>query len=105
MNNLPIHVTSHAMTRFRQRFSLIFNREVLDRRDFVTDLFKKSQDDVFRLKMAPGMYNSLCVKAGHPIVERTYKGFLKFVGFQDKDRIVIVTIWKIDNRKVGYVGR
>lgn len=92
---MKVHLTNHAMTRFRQRFSLVFNQAVLDRRDFVEGLFHKSHDDVFRLKMSPGRYNALCVKAGYPIVERTYKGFLKFVGHQDGDRIVIKTMWKL----------
>ena len=93
---MKVFVTHHAMDRFRQRFSLIFNHAVLSRREFVVDLFEKSNDDLFRLRQAPGKYNALCVKAGHPIIERTYKGFLKFVGHRKGDDIVIVTCWKVE---------
>ena len=94
---MKIFVSKHAMTRFRQRFSLVFHPSVMGRYEFVADKFSNAIDDTFRLKMSIGKYNALCVKSGAPVVVKTYNGFMKFVAIEVEKGLLIKTCYRCEN--------
>lgn len=65
--NEEIVVTSHAVSRFRERCRLMFHSEIFRERKeryLIKTLFAKSTSVDFSLKQKVGQYNAICVRNG-----------------------------------------
>jgi len=106
MSTPGVVVTNHAVTRFRERFRLLFNKQIFidkSERDLLKILFKKSKPADFSLKMKVGLYNAICTKNRAKVQYNIYNDLVLFAFAEKEDgKRVVFTVLHAEEKIMGH---
>jgi hypothetical protein len=100
-------VTKHAISRFRERFRLMFHSEIFrDRKEsfLMKTLFEKATSVDFSLKQKPGLYNAICIRNGCKVDYHRFSDKVIFVSTVDSEgKRFILTALRTDHKVMDRV--
>lgn len=102
---MNVRVSKHAYDRFKERFRLMFHRDMMEpsRRNYlIKKLYGESTPCDFALKQKIGFYNSICVRYNAKVNYSMYKDKIIFAWAVDEGDVIILTALNRDMKVCGY---